>query len=61
MMETKDAQLQGNAELISIFFAPPVAQDQRCYSIYVMSHELSVLSSCWHRHHCSQYLCEIGQ
>jgi len=28
MMETKDVQLQGKAELISIFVAPPVAQDQ---------------------------------
>jgi len=56
MMETKDVQLQDKAELISIFVAPPVAQDQRSYSICVLSHELSVSSSYWHRHHCSQYL-----
>jgi len=30
---------------IKIFVAPPVAQDQRSYSICVLSHELSVLSS----------------
>jgi len=31
MMETKDVQLQGKTELISIFVAPPVAQDKRSY------------------------------
>jgi len=60
MMEIKDVQLQGKAELISIFVAPPVAQDQRSYSISVLSHVLFVLSSYWYRHHCSQYLCKIG-
>jgi len=39
MMETKDVQLQGKTELISIFVAPPVAQDKRSYWLCVMSHE----------------------
>jgi len=39
MMETKDVQLQGKTELISIFVAPPIAQDQRSYSICVLSHD----------------------
>jgi len=43
------------------FVAPPVAQDHRSNFICVLSYELSVLSSCWHRHHCSQYLCKIGR
>jgi len=42
-METKD--VQGKAELISIFVAPPVAHDQHSYPISVLSHELPVLSS----------------
>ena len=45
MMETKNVQLPGKDELIPIFFAPPVAQDQRSYSIYVLIHELSVSST----------------
>jgi len=41
-METKDVQLQGKAQLILIFFvAPSVAQDQRSYSVCVLSHEQS--------------------
>jgi len=38
-METKDKQLQGKAELILTFVAPPVVQDQRSYLICVLSHE----------------------
>jgi len=39
MMETKDVQLQGKIELISIIVASPVAQNQRSYTICVLSHE----------------------
>jgi len=46
---------------INCFVFVAFAQDQRSYSICVLGHELSVLSSCWHRHHCSQYLRKIGR
>jgi len=51
--EQKMCNCKAKLSWYQFFVASPVAQDQRSYSICVLSHELSVLSSYWHRHHCS--------